>query len=300
MGMPAPEQNGIRPKKPRRRTRGRARASLYLIEAARDYLSEAWPTTVRGVCYALFVRGVIPSMAQNETKRVSRLLVAAREEGSIPWAWIVDETREIERRPSWDDAEEYVQVVRRAYRRDFWAEQPRRVLLVSEKGTVRGVVRPVLDELGVGFLPVGGFAGATTVHDLADDDDGRPLIVLYVGDHDPSGLYMSERDLPARIERYGGSHVEVRRIALLAGDLADLPSFSAGSKRRDSRYRWYVERYGATCWELDAMHPNTLRDRVADAVTAEIEPEAWTRCETAQEAEQEALTALLDGWAGAR
>ena len=41
-----------------------------------------------------------------------------------------------------------------------------------------------------------GFSSATTVHDVAQDDDGRDLIVLYVGDYDPSGLYMSERDLP--------------------------------------------------------------------------------------------------------
>jgi hypothetical protein len=36
-----------------------------------------------------------------------------------------------------------------------------------------------LDEYGVGFMPVGGFSSATKVHNLADDDDGRVLIVLY-------------------------------------------------------------------------------------------------------------------------
>ena len=41
-----------------------------------------------------------------------------------------------------------------------------------------------------------GFSSATTVHDIAEDDDGRDLIVLYVGDFDPSGMFMSEEDLP--------------------------------------------------------------------------------------------------------
>ena len=41
-----------------------------------------------------------------------------------------------------------------------------------------------------------GFSSATTVHDVAEDDDGRDLISLYVGDYDPSGMYMSEHDLP--------------------------------------------------------------------------------------------------------
>ena len=66
---------------------------------------------------------------------------------------------------------------------------------------MRGVLAPVLDQYAVGFLPVGGFSSATKVHDLAEDDDGRPLILLYVGDYDPSGLFMSERDLPERLER---------------------------------------------------------------------------------------------------
>jgi hypothetical protein len=67
-------------------------------------------------------------------------------------------------------------------------------MVLPEKGTVRGVLRPVLDELAVGFFPVHGFSSATAAHDLAMDDDGRDLILLYVGDYDPSGMFMSEQD----------------------------------------------------------------------------------------------------------
>jgi hypothetical protein len=75
-------------------------------------------------------------------------------------------------------------------------------MVLPEKGTVRGVLRPVLDELAVGFFPVHGFSSATAAHDLAMDDDGRDLILLYVGDYDPSGMFMSEQDLPARFAKY--------------------------------------------------------------------------------------------------
>ena len=40
----------------------------------------------------------------------------------------------------------------------------------------------MLDRYAVGFNPLHGFNSATTVHDAAEDDDGRPLIILYVGD----------------------------------------------------------------------------------------------------------------------
>jgi hypothetical protein len=94
-----------------RQGRGKSRASLDLIDAAYDFLEEANPTTVRGVAYHLFTKGLIGSMSKNETARVSRLLTDAREQGMIPWAWIVDETRKLERTPSWSDPAEFVAVV---------------------------------------------------------------------------------------------------------------------------------------------------------------------------------------------
>lgn len=276
--------------------RGKAQASKELLAAAGAFLEEAHPTTVRGVCYRLFIEGVTDSMKRSETRKVSRLLTDAREEGMIPWEWIVDETREMERAPTWANPEAYVRAVRRSYRRDFWAEQPHRVEVWSEKGTVRGVLKPVLDEYGVGFLPLHGFNSATMVNDAAQTGDGRPLIVLYVGDYDPSGMFMSERDLPKRLSEYGGDHVVIRRVALLPDDLDDLPHFPAASKRKDPRYKWFRKHYGSRCWELDAMHPNALRDRVVESVEELIEWGAWERCEEAQEAEQASLEAVLDTW----
>jgi hypothetical protein len=105
----------------------------------------------------------------------------------------VDETRELERVSTWSNPAEYARAVARSYRRDFWDQQPRRVMVVSEKATVRGLLRPVVDEFAVGFQVMHGFSSATIVHDISEDDDGRPLIILYVGDFDPSGMYMSER-----------------------------------------------------------------------------------------------------------
>ena len=51
----------------------------------------------------------------------------------------------------------------------FGTEQPVRVEVWSEKGTVRGVLAPILDEYGVGFRVMHGFSSATTVHDIAEE-----------------------------------------------------------------------------------------------------------------------------------
>jgi hypothetical protein len=73
-------------------------------------------------------------------------------------------------------------------------------------------------------------------------------------------------------------------------------SFPAATKRRDSRYGWFVRRHGAYCWELDAMNPNALRERVRDAIAAELNVETWGRYVHAEAAERESITATLATW----
>ena len=279
--------------------RGMGKASLDLIEAMQAIAEQAQPITGRGIGYKLFTVGLIPSMETTSMQQVYRLLRIAREEGIIPWRWIVDENRDLERVQSWSNPAEFVQAVRRSYRRDFWQQQPLRVEVWSEKGTVRGTLDPVLESYGVGFRVMHGFSGATTIHDVAQDYDGCPLLVLYCGDYDPSGLWMSEHDLPDRLARYGGDHVELKRIALLRPDCGKLPSFPASAKSKDPRFKWFASNFGSKCWELDAMDPNDLRDRVRYEIARVIEPEAWDRCEIVNRAEQESLRSVLDAWTGA-
>src|SRR4030095_5573870 len=81
--------------------RGRAKATVDLIATSIKIIEQVQPVSVRGVCYKLFVAGHIDSMAVKNTHKISRLLVQAREEGSIPWEWIVDDWRHTERAPHW-------------------------------------------------------------------------------------------------------------------------------------------------------------------------------------------------------
>lgn len=288
------EHFGSGPKK----GRGLAHESLDLIDAMRKITRAAQPITGRGVGYKLFAAGLIPSMSKSDMKRVYRLLKEARERAMIPWDWIVDETRELEKTPSWKNPAAYARAVIKSYRRDYWNQQPRRVEVWSEKGTVRGVLQPILDEYAVGFRVMHGFGSATAVHDAAHGAAKALDVfdVLYVGDFDPSGLWMSQHDLPERIRRYGGHFVSLHRIALMPGDLADLSSFPASDKEDDSRYRWFVENYGPRCWELDAMDPNDLRSRVEEEILKRIEPTAWNRCKVVEKAEQESLVSVMKQW----
>jgi hypothetical protein len=281
------------------RARGRAQKSLDLIEAMYQSAAECEPITGRGVGYKLFAAGLIPSMSRQDIAKVYRLLKEAREEGKIPWDWIVDETRSLEIVSSWGDPKQLIRCAINQYRKSYWDQQPSRVEVWSEKGTIRGVLAPVLDKYGVGVRYLHGFNGATSVHEVADDRDKRTLTALYIGDFDPSGMCMSAVDLPKRLLKYGGSHVALVRIAIVETDIAiySLPTFPASDKKDDTRHDWFVRRHGRVCCELDAMDPNDLRDRVERAICDRIEDQdAWDRCKNVERAEKESLQAHFGKW----
>jgi hypothetical protein len=178
----------------------------------------------------------------------------------------------------------------------------------------------VLEKYEVPFQVLHGWSGATPIWDAAQGnlDRHQNTLILYVGDYDPSGMGMSEIDLPQRLARYSSSdpsdkditpdlarlelaevRLTIRRIALTTSDTIDLgPSmrFPASDKKLDTRHEWFVRTYGEWCWELDALNPKVLRKRVEDAILAELDAEAWERYVRAEEAEKESIAATCRSW----
>jgi hypothetical protein len=295
--------------------RGKTQQTLDFIDACHAILAEIQPASVRAVAYQLFVRKLLPSMAKTSTNKVSAQLVYAREHGIVPWEWIVDEAREEERVLVWDDVDQCIRYTQEDYRRDYWLNQPIRVAVWSEKGTVRGTLDPVLDEYQVPFLAIHGHNSATKTREAAwlEQHDRRLWVILYVGDWDPSGMDMSEQDLPKRLARYGGEIV-LKRLAITADDLALMSRLgltfdtrekeeearrkyqNPGKKGQDSRRPWFEQRYGRVCCELDAMNPNELRRRVEQAILAHVDVEAWKHMVAIEQVECNSLREVMNRW----
>lgn len=279
--------------------RGKAAKTLSLVDACVGILREIQPATVRAVCYRLFISlGLIPSMAKKHTNAVGTQLVWAREQGLVPWEWIVDETRDAERISTWSSPVEIIDAAVRGYRRNYWQDQPHWIEVFSEKGTVRGTLKPILEKYGITFRVMHGYGSATALHDIASETyrADKPLTILYVGDFDCSGMHMSEIDIPSRLARYAGS-ASIRRVALTDDDVkagSDLPSFEA--KPSDPRYTWYVSRYGNQCWELDALSPNILRDRVEQTILEMLDFDAWNHALQIEKAEVESMRGFANAW----
>lgn len=280
-----------------RRGRGRSVKSMALIQAAIRILQEIQPCSIRAVCYRLFTEKLIPDMGKRSTGAVGTQLVYARENGLIPWAWIVDETREAETIASWSSPESIIKSAVAQYRKDYWADQPSRVEVWSEKGTIRGTVAPILKKYGVTFRVLHGYGSATSIHGIAQETmaSDKPMTVFYVGDHDPSGRHMSEVDLPARLARYGGT-ANIIRLALDDTDVtadSKLPWFPVGDKINDSRYVWFVSRFGQRCWEVDALPPPVLRARLDSAIANELDLDAWQHAVRIEKAETDSMKNIM-------
>jgi hypothetical protein len=106
---------------------------------------------------------------------------------------------------------------------------------------VRGLLAPLQDDYAVGFNPVHGFDSGTDTYEVGEDADGRPPIILYVGDFDPSGMFMSEVDLLKRFAKYKGHHIKLKHIALTPG------RHVAYRHSEGIPYKWFVANHGKRC-----------------------------------------------------
>jgi hypothetical protein len=274
--------------------RGLSAESRNVIQQAYDVLEREHPSGARRVAYALF-----GNRAGEKVKKLGELLTRARKTGVIPWAWISDETRP-ERAPYVvSDTGDMRDLHRVCPSYDPWREQPVRVVVWSEK-SVGGTLAPVLDSLLVPFQVHHGNTSTTVMHATAMQtrQNARRLVILYVGDHDPKGLRISEDDIPKRLDSYGAVNVTVRRLALLRSDAVHLKNLKDPFKPNDQDEHWYRQRTGLNYGvELEAIPSTELRERVEAAIRDEIvDVAAWNRVMNASRVVRESWEAYVDKW----
>jgi len=143
------------------------------------------------------------------------------------------------------------------YRRDRTEGQDTSVFLGVEKAGMVAQLDDWFAALGLPILALSGYASQTLVDTVRSDVDeqGRPAVLLYAGDFDPSGEDI-DRDFVARTDCWA----KVVRIALDSGQVDEYGLPPAPGKAADSRSGAFVRRHGRLVQvELDAVPPETLR-----------------------------------------
>lgn len=154
-------------------------------------------------------------------------------------------------------------------------KQPYRIVLIGEKSSLGGVLRPIAERVAGELLLLTGEISTTMIADLARraDADGRPCAVLYFSDFDPSGWQMPisvARKLQALHDlHHPDLHIELHAVALNIEQVRahDLPSTPLkATELRGDRWRevWGVEQTEIDA--LEALRPGALRRIALDAV----------------------------------
>lgn len=277
--------------------------TLKIIAAANaiieEYMAAGYRLTLRQLYYQFVARDMIPNR-QSEYKRLGGILTDARNAGLVDWNAIEDRTRNLRSLAHWDSPREIVEVCASQFRYDLWEKQEHRPEVWVEKDALVGVFSPVCQELDVPILSCRGYTSASELWESGQrlrrhcSDDQIPVI-LHFGDHDPSGVDMT-RDIQDRLTLYSGYPVQVDRLALNMDQVEEYNPPPNVAKQTDTRYAKYVEVYGETCWELDALEPQVIGDLIREAVGSYRDDAVWAEEEKRQEQARKKLRKVAREW----
>jgi hypothetical protein len=285
-----------------------------IIERAVEMLEElhrdGYEVTLRSLYYYFIAEERwFPNTIQSY-KRFGDIIGCARLAGRIDWDLINDNVRKVEELARWSSPEHIMESVVSAYREDLWDGQEVRVHVRIEKDAQIGVVRPVCERWRVPFLACRGNSSLSEMYRAGKKLEeeswaGLRSVILYLGDHDPSGIDMT-RDNNVRLSLFSGSEVEVRRIALnrdqidelhLPGNPAKLTDSRAGLRKDGSIIPGsYIDLHGYESWEMDALRPRYIDDLIEREIGQFIDMDRWNERKAQEDHNHGILASIKDQW----
>jgi hypothetical protein len=226
--------------------------------------------TLRQLFYRLVAAGTLPNTI-GAYKGLSDRSARAREAGWFPD--LIDRGRTIHRYRTFTSPEQATRWLADIYRVDRTQGQAWSVYVGVEKAGMVVQLQAWFGDLGVPILALGGYASHTYKADVAADVDlsGRPAVLLYAGDHDPSG-----EDIDRDFVDKSGCWSKVVRVALTAEQVDAYGLPPAPGKETDSRAAGFIAKHGELVQvELDALDPDDLRGLYQAALDGFWDPSAY-------------------------
>ncbi len=281
--------------------RSEALAIIKQAEAIIDtYQAQGFSLTLRQLYYQFVARALIPNTEKSYT-RLGNIISDARRAGMIDWDSIIDRTRYLRKLSSWDKPQSILESARDSYHRDLWANQNKRIEVWIEKDALVGVIETICQQNDVPFFSCRGYVSdsemwACAMRSLNHMDNTKDVLILHLGDHDPSGIDMT-RDITDRLDLFMfHGNIEVRRIALTMEQIEELKPPPNPAKITDSRYGGYASQYGTESWELDALEPQYITNLIKDEIDSERDVAKWNKAIEQQEAERNQIATVIKKW----
>lgn len=281
-------------------------------EIIEEYAKQGLDMTLRQLYYQMVARGFIAN-SDREYNKLQSAINDGRMAGIVSWTAIEDRTRSLMGLNTQDSPEQAINGLAQNYRRDLWIGQEWRPEVWVEKEAQIGNVAGICNELRIDFFACRGYNSQSNQwragQRFADYiRRGQRPIVFHLGDHDPSGVHMTE-DNRDRLSLFAGVPIIVQRLGLNMDQVLRIkPPPNPAKLATDSRGEGYVEYmdslgYGpsgdndlsAISWELDALSPLIIRNLINDAVRRIRNEEEWERQLTRENEDIQRLKDFADG-----
>lgn len=271
--------------------------SLALIDVVNSIISEyaamGYTLTLRQAFYQLVSRGYIEN-SERSYKNIGDLVRNARMAGLMDIDALEDRTRYLRQLGHFNDPAEVLRAAHDSYRLDKWQDQPCYAEIWIEKDALVDIAEKAANKLDVPCFSCRGYASISALYDAAqrfiEHGCQEARYIIYLGDHDPSGLDMP-RNILERMTTFGAD-VEVRRIALTMDQIEQFNPPPNPAKTTDARAGKYIRQYGHESWELDALEPQVLEDLIENEVMGLMDLPLYWKAQARERREKTDLDCL--------
>lgn len=291
------------------------KSTLKRIEQANAIIAEmraeGYTLTVRQLYYQFVARDLLENTMQNY-KNLAAMVDNGRKAGLIDWDAIEDRTRYLREIQAYDGPAHFLRrQAQRYYAEALWRDQEAYCEVWIEKDALVGVVeRPAL-EWRVPYFACRGYASSSELYEAGKRlarkrAAGKRVVIFHLGDHDPSGLNMSDvnRDSLRQFARTNG--VELRRLALNYDQVEEYDPPPNPAKDTDARFGGYAEIMRDVhgyeeddeipSWELDALNPSTIDGIVRAAIEEIVDADKFAARFAEEEANKATLLAIAESF----
>ena len=291
------EENGVKIKKIWVADQEQLIASILRI--VEDYQSQNIVQTLRGYYYDLVSERLIPNTIEIY-KRIGKLISDLRYSGHIDWSAMEDRARKKDMASEWESVSNLIKSAVYSYRLPRWKDQDKYIELFTEKDTMYSRLAPLTQKYHIPLCINRGYASSSVIYDLSKRiieklEDGKKVVLLYVGDHDPSGLDMI-KDIEKRLTEflemgrdYYDADFKIVHVALTKSQIKKYNLPPNPAKVSDPRAKWYIEEHGKISWEVDAMKPQVMRKIVEDEIQNHIDIDKYNVWIDKEKKEKQAL-----------
>jgi len=207
---------------------------MAIISVCEEYKASGYSLTLRQLYYQLVSKDFIPNH-DKVYKKLSSLKDDVVYSGFVDWKIFEDRGREPHTPYSEDGVSEALLRTVDYYRLERQKGQEVHVEVWTEKDAISSILKGITNQFGITLVVNKGYTSSTAIYGSYQRfckkiNDGGKVLVLYFGDHDPSGLDMI-RDINDRI----------------------LYMLSRGSSLKDERINEWWDKAGYNIYDVASM-----------------------------------------------